>query len=415
MSGLKAEADPAEVGLDARRLQRIDRHFARYVDDGRLPGWLVAVSRRGRLAHVSCCGSRDLEAGLPVEPDTLWRIYSMTKPVTSVAAMILYEEGAFELSDPVSKFIPAFAGVRVYAGGSDQRQVTVPAAEPVRIWHLLTHTSGLTYGFFRVHPVDALYRAAGFEWSAPSGMDLATACDAWAAFPLLFQPGTEWNYSVATDVLGRVVEVASGQRLDEFFAARILGPLGMTDTAFYAGDDAAGRLAAPHTPGADGKAARLDSLGRVARKPARLNSGGGGLLSTAGDYHRFLHMLLDTSGGPAGELDGTRLLSPRTVGYMARNHMPGGADLETFGRPLYAEFPFNGVGFGLGFGVVIDPVRSRVVCSEGELSWGGAASTTFWVDQREELAVAFYTQLLPSSTYRIRPQLRQLVYQALTG
>jgi len=349
-----------------------------------------------------------------VEPDTLWRIYSMTKPVTSVAAMILYEEGAFELSDPVSNFIPAFADVRVYAGGSDQRQVTVPAAEPVRIWHLLTQTSGLTYGFLRVHPVDALYRAAGFEWSVPAGVDLATACEAWAGFPLLFQPGTEWNYSVATDVLGRVAEVASGQRLDEFFAARILGPLGMTDTAFYVSDEGAGRLAALYTPAADGKTARLDSLGRVPRKPARLNSGGSGLLSTAADYHRFLHMLLDTPGSPAGELDGIRLLGPRTVGYMARNHLPGGLDLETFGRPLYAESQFAGVGFGLGFGVVIDPVRTRMVCSEGELTWGGAASTTFWIDQREELAVAFYTQLLPSSTYRIRPQLRQLVYQALT-
>jgi CubicO group peptidase (beta-lactamase class C family) len=415
MGGLKAEVDPAEVGLNAQRLRRIDRHFARYVDDGRLPGWLVAVSRRGRLAHVSCYGSRDLEAGLPVEPDTLWRIYSMTKPVTTVAAMILYEEGAFELSDPVSRFIPAFADVRVYAGGSDLRQATVPATEPVRIWHLLTHTSGLTYGFLRVHPVDASYRAAGFEWSAPAGMDLAAACEAWAAFPLLFQPGTEWNYSVATDVLGRVVEVASGLRLDEFLAARILDPLGMTDTAFYASDEGAGRLAALYTPAAGGKAARLDSLGRVARQPPRLNSGGSGLLSTAGDYHRFLHLLLETSGSPAGELDGTRLLSPRTVGYMARNHLPGGLDLETFGRPIYAESPFAGVGFGLGFGVVIDPVRSRVVCSEGELTWGGAASTAFWVDQREELAAAFYTQLLPSSTYRIRPQLHQLVYQALTG
>jgi len=415
VSGLKAEVDPGEVGLDAQRLQRIDRHFARYVDDGRLPGWLVAVSRRGRMAHVSCHGSRDLQAGLPVEPDTLWRIYSMTKPVTSVAAMILCEEGAFELSDPVSNFIPAFAGVRVYAGGSDQRQVTVPAAEPVRIWHLLTQTSGLTYGFLRVHPVDALYRAAGFEWSVPAGVDLATACETWAGFPLLFQPGTEWNYSVATDVLGRVVEVAAGQRLDEFFAARILGPLGMTDTAFYVSDESAGRLAALYTPAADGTTARLDSLGRVPRQPARLNSGGAGLLSTAADYHRFLHMLLDTPGSPAGELDGIRLLGPRTVGYMARNHLPGGLDLETFGRPLFAESQFAGVGFGLGFGVVIDPVRTRMVCSEGELTWGGAASTGFWIDQREELAVAFYTQLLPSSTYRIRPQLRQLVYQALTG
>jgi len=415
MSGLKAEVEPAEVGVDGQRLQRIDRHFARYVDDGRLTGWLVAVSRRGRLAHVSCYGSRDTEAGLPVVPDTLWRIYSMTKPVTSVAAMMLYEEGAFELPDPVSAFIPAFAHVRVYTGGSDQRQVTVPASEPVRIWHLLTHTAGLTYGFLRVHPVDARYRAAGFEWFVPAGMDLATACEAWAGLPLLFQPGTEWNYSVATDVLGRVIEIVSGQRLDEFFRARILGPLGMTDTTFEVGEDGAGRLAALYTPGKGRATARLDALGRLVRGPVTMHSGGGGLVSTAGDYHRFLHMLLDTSGSPAGELDGTRLLSPRTVGYMTRNHLPGGLDLETFGRPLHAESPFAGVGFGLGFGVVIDPVQSRVVCSEGELTWGGAASTTFWLDQREELAVAFYTQLLPSSTYRIRPQLRQLVYQALTG
>src|SRR5215468_7831561 len=209
MTELKAEADPAEVGFDPARLDRLDRHMRRYVDDGRLPGWLLTVSRRGLLAHVSSYGLRDMEAGLPVETDTLWRIYSMTKPITSVAAMILYEEGAFELTDPVSAFIPAFAHVRVYTGGSDQRPVTVPASEPVRIWHLLTHTSGLTYGFLRVHPVDALYRAAGFEWSVPRGMDLATACEAWAAMPLLFQPGTEWNYSVATDVLGRDVEAAT--------------------------------------------------------------------------------------------------------------------------------------------------------------------------------------------------------------
>src|SRR6266704_6162593 len=319
MSGLKAEVDPAEVGLDAERLRRIDRHFARYVDDGRLPGWLITVGRHGRLAHVSCCGSRDIEAGRPVEPDTLWRIYSMTKPVTSVAAMMLYEEGAFELTDPVSAFIPAFADVRVYAGGSDQRQVTVPVTEPVRIWHLLTHTSGLTYGFLRVHPVDALYRAAGFEWGTPAGMDLAQACEAWAAFPLLFQPGTEWNYSVATDVLGRVVEVASGQRLDEFLSTRIFRPLGMTDTAFWADPTAQQRLAALYRPGQDGKATRLDALGQAALKQPRMLGGGGGLVSTAADYNRFVQMLLRTDASPAGEYNGVRLLGPRTVGYMARN------------------------------------------------------------------------------------------------
>jgi CubicO group peptidase (beta-lactamase class C family) len=186
MGGLKPEVDAAEVGLDPGRLERLDRHFARYVDDGRLPGWLVTVSRYGRLAHVSCCGSRDIEAGLAVEPDTLWRVYSMTKPITSVAAMMLHEEGALELADPVSAFIPSFAQVRVYAGGPDLRPVTVPATGPVRVWHLLTHTAGLSYGFLRVHPVDAMYRAAGFEWASPPGADLAQACDIWAGIPLLF-------------------------------------------------------------------------------------------------------------------------------------------------------------------------------------------------------------------------------------
>jgi CubicO group peptidase (beta-lactamase class C family) len=360
------------------------------------------------------CGSRDLEAGLPVTQDTVWRIYSMSKPVTSVAAMMLYEEGKLALSDPVSAFIPAFADVRVYAGGSDLRPATVPAVEPVRVWHLLTHTAGLTYGFHRMHPVDALYRAGGFEWAWPPGTDLAQACDLWAGFPLLFQPGREWNYSVATDVLGRVVEVASGQRLDEFFADRIFGPLGMTGTAFWADPAAQPRLAALYSPGPDGRAVRADVMGRAALHQPRLLSGGGGLVSTAADYERFTQMLLGRPGSPAGELDGARLLSPRTVGYMARNHLPGGADLDTFGRALNAESPYRGVGFGLGFAVLIDPVPGQVVGSPGEISWGGAASTAFWVDQEAGLTVTFFTQLLPSSTHPIRPQLRQLVYQALT-
>ena len=414
MNELTVEVDAAEVGLDSERLKRLDAHFAGYVADGRLPGWLLTVRRHGRLAHVARCGSRDVEAGLPVTDDTVWRIYSMTKPITSVAAMLLYEEGAVALTDPVSAFIPSFADVRVFVGGSDLRPVTVPATEPVRVWHLLTHTAGLTYGFHRSHPVDALYRAAGFEWGSPRGVDLAQACDLWAGLPLLFQPGTEWNYSVATDVLGRVVEVASGQRLDEFFADRIFGPLGMTDTAFWAGPAAQPRLAALYGPGPDGKAARLDVLGRWVLKEPRMLVGGGGLISTAADYDRFTQMLLHRPGSPGGELDGIRLLSPRTVAYMARNHLPGGVDLETFGRPLFAETPFRGVGFGLGFGVLIDPVPGKVVGSTGEISWGGAASTAFWVDQAADLTVSFFTQLLPSSTHPIRAQLRQLVYQALT-
>src|SRR5262249_60919105 len=322
MTELKAEADPAEVGFDPARLDRLDRHFRRYVDDGRLPGWLLTVSRRGLLAHVSSYGLRGMEAGLPGETDTLWRGFPLTKPITSVAAMILYEEGAFELTDPVSALIPAFADVRVFTGGSDLRPVTVPAVEPVRLWHLLTHTAGLTYGFLRAHPVDARYREAGFEWGQPRGMDLAECRDAWAGQPLLFQPGTEWNYSVATDGLGRVVEVASGQALDEFCDARILGPLGMTDTSFFVADENAGRLAALYTatPVPGGRATRLDAMSKVARARPRMLSGGGGLISTAAGYHRVTQMPLGPPGRPRGGLDRGGPPRPRDPGYRTPQH-----------------------------------------------------------------------------------------------
>jgi CubicO group peptidase (beta-lactamase class C family) len=409
MAELKVEIDPAEAGFGPERLQRIDRHFARYVDDGRLPGWLLAVTRAGRVVHLGTYGHRDVEAGLPVELDTIFRVYSMTKPVTSVAAMMLYEEGAFELKDPVSRFIPSFADVRVYKQGSALRPVTEPVVEPMRIWHLLTHMSGLTYGFHYSHPVDAMYRAAGFEWASPPGMDLAACCDAWAGLPLLFQPGAEWNYGVSTDVLGRVVEVASGQSLDHFFDERMFQPLGMDETGFFVDQDDGDRLAALYTPDpATGKATRLDALGDLALKRPRAPSGGGGLVSTAADYHRFTQMLLNE-----GELDGVRLLGTRTVRYMAQNHLPGGVDLEAIGRPLFSETTFDGMGFGLGFSVLDDPVKNKVLSSPGEFAWGGAASTAFWVDPIEQVTALFFTQLLPSSSHPIRPQLKQLVYQAL--
>jgi CubicO group peptidase (beta-lactamase class C family) len=409
MADLKLEVDAAEAGFDGARLQRIDRHFARYVDDGRLPGWLLVVSRGGKIVHLSCYGQRDVEAGLPVEIDTIWRIYSMTKPITSVAAMMLYEEGAFELKDPVSAFIPSFERARVFRGGSALKPVTEPLTEPVRIWHLLTHTSGLTYGFHYAHPVDAMYRAAGFEWGSPEGLDLAACCDAWASLPLLFQPGTEWNYGVSTDVLGRVVEVVAGMPLDRFLSERVFGPLGMGETTFFVGEENAGRLAALYIPDqATGRGVRSDAMGSPFLRPPPALYGGGGLVSTAADYHRFTQMLLRD-----GELDGIRLLSPRTLRYMTRNHLPGGVDLEAFGRPLFAETTFDGVGFGLGFSVLEDPVKNKVLASAGEFGWGGAASTAFWVDRAEGVTAEFFTQLLPSSTHPIRPQLKQLVYQAL--
>ena len=391
------------------RLDRIDRHFARFVDDGRLAGWLAVVTRRGKIVHVGMHGQRDAEAGLPVTADTLWRIYSMSKPVTSVAAMMLVEEGRVELTDPISRFIPEFGATRVYVKGSALNPVTVPATEPIRLWHLLTHTSGLTYGFHHAHPVDEIYRRAGYEWGVPRGTDLATACSAWASFPLVFQPGSEWNYSVSTDVLGRVVEVVSGQSLDEFFAERIFGPLGMTETTFGTPEQDAERLAALYSPNPEtGRFARNDLMGAAALRKPKCLSGGGGLVSSAADYHRFTQMLLR-----GGELDGQRVLGDRTVAYMAQNHLPGGADLEQIGRPLFAESPMTGMGFGLGFSVVQDPAASKILSSPGEFAWGGAASTAFWVDPVEDLTAMFFTQLLPSSTHPIRSQLRTLVYQAV--
>src|SRR2546430_6103895 len=248
-----------------------------------------------------------------------------------------------------------------------------------------------------------MYRAAGFEWASPPGVDLAQACDVWAGLPLLFQPGSEWNYSTATDVLGRVIEVVSGQDLGEFLAARILRPLGMSDTSFSVGDADAERLAALYTPGADRKAARLDALGNMARERPAMLSGGGGLVSAAAGYHRFTQMLLHRKGSPAGELNGIRLLSPRTVGYMARNHLPGGLDLDTFGRSLYAELPFRGVGFGLGFAVVTDPVAGRLVCSAGELSLGGGPRTPLWVEPQGGATCSVFTPLPPFTALPDRP------------
>ncbi|WP_225412335.1 serine hydrolase domain-containing protein [Stigmatella hybrida] len=409
MAPFGIDVEPGEAGLNAAQLRRLDAHLRRYVDDGRLTGCQVMVSRHGKVAHLASYGLADKEANRPVDVDTVWRIYSMTKPITSVAAMMLWEEGAFELLDPVSRWLPEFAAPRVYTGGNAAKPVTVPAIEPIRVWHLLTHTAGLTYGFHRVNVTDEIYRLRGFEAGVPEGMDLAACVRAWAELPLTFQPGAEWNYSVATDVLGRLVEVISGQSLDAFFAERIFKPLGMTDTAFGCPPEQHARLAALYgvSPGRPAPV-RIEAIGKAAMSRPSWLSGGGGLVSTVRDYTRFTWMLLN-----GGALDGVRLLSPRTVAYMTRNHLPGGADLATFGRPLFAETRFDGVGFGLGFGVVTDPVAHRTLTSPGEYHWGGMASTAFWVDPAEGLSVVFMTQLMPSSAYPIRSQLRQLIYPAL--
>jgi CubicO group peptidase (beta-lactamase class C family) len=401
--------DPDNVGFDARRLARIKPHFAKYVDDGRLAGWHIVVTRCGQVALSETYGMRDLPTGAPVETDTLWRLYSMTKAVTSVAAMMLFEEGAFELTDPISRWLPAFDSPRVYTKGSVRNPFTEPAVEPIRVWHLLSHTSGLTYGFFEESVVDGLYRAAGFGLDNDRGLDLAAVCNEYARLPLLFQPGTKWGYGASTDVLGRLIEVISGRSLEEFFAERILRPLKMDDTRWWVDGPDARRTATLYTAHPKtGRAVPLPSLGQKTFERPAMFAGGHGLVSTAADYHRFTQMLLRE-----GELGGVRLLGPHTVRFMTRNHLPGGVDLQAFSSGGFAETPMAGIGFGLGFAVIENPIPTRVLSSVGQYYWGGLASTFFWVDPAEQLTAMLFTQLVPSSKWPLRPQLRQLVYQAL--
>lgn len=390
--------------FDPERLARMDKHFARYVDDGRLASWHLAITDPERTLHESTYGWHDREAGLPVESDTLWRIASMTKPITSVAAMTLWEEGVFELTDPISKWLPSFADVQVYVKGADRTLVTAPSAEPIRVWHLLSHTSGLTAGFMRGTVVSELYREAGYEFAAPPHPSIAECVEDWAKLPLLFEPGTAWGYGVSTDVLGRLVEIWSGQSLDVAIANRVLDPLGMVDTVWWCDESRHARLPALYYADEAGAAVRSPYGDVVKHQPAIL-SGGGGLLSTMSDYLRFCRMLLNH-----GQLDGTRVLSPRTLHLMAQNHLDG--DLGTLSTGGFAETTFAGVGFGFGFAVLVDPLKAHSPANAGEYYWGGMASTAFWVDPVDEVACVFMTQLMPSSTHPIRSQLRQLVHSA---
>lgn len=408
---LQPTANPEALGFHAARLGRIGDFLQRYVDGRRMNGWHLAITRHGELVHAASGGLRDVEAGLPVEDDTIWRLYSMTKPVTAVAALAHWERGAFQLTDPVSDYIPPFRDLRVWRGGSATRPATEGVTEPMRIWHLFTHTSGLTYGFLNAHTVDGLYRAAGFDLDVPTGLDLAAVCDSLSSLPLLFQPGREWNYGMSIDVLGRVVEVATGRTFADVVQTDVLDPLGMADTGWYVPESEHGRLAALYVPmPGSGEAIRYDAVGNTALAPPTATMGGHGLCGTMADYLRFAAMLLRR-----GELDGARILAPSTVDFMASNHLPGHADLTSFGRPLFSETTFDGVGFGLGVSVVVDPVKAKVPYSVGEYGWGGAASTTYWVDPTLDMTVVFMTQLMPSDTLPIRPQLRQLIKAAIVG
>ncbi|MEO8311235.1 MAG: serine hydrolase domain-containing protein [Caldimonas sp.] len=398
-------ASPRSLGFDPERLARIDRFLAeRYVDPGLLPCALLLVARRGELVHRSVLGHASLERRQPLAEDTIFRIYSMTKPVTSVAFMMLVEEGRIALDDPVAKWIPSWCDLRVFRSGVPGAFIARPPDAPMRVIDLLRHTSGLTYGFQLRTNVDAAYRSLRLD--PFESESLASFVEALGRVPLEFSPGTAWNYGVSTDVVGHLVSVVSGLPFDEFVRSRILQPLGMHDTDFHVPAAKVARFADCYVKSAAGALAPAPPQDYL--KPPGAPSGGGGLVSTGADYLRFCEMLRR-----GGELDGVRLLGPKTLRLMRANHLPGGRDLADMSVSMFSEATYQGVGFGLGFAMTTDPVKCGVSSSPGEYWWGGLASTAFWVDPVEDVCVVFLTQLIPSSSYPIRRELRTMVNAAI--
>lgn len=400
---------PEAQGFSSERLRRIDRFLReRYVEPGRMPCAQLLVSRRGETIHQSMLGQRDPERGAALAEDTVFRIYSMTKPVASVALMSLVEEGRIALDDPVARHIPAWANQGVFQAGVPGNFITRPPERPMLVVDLLRHTSGLTYSFQYRSNVDAVYRQLDLD-NFHGGRDLEEMIESLGKVPLEFSPGTAWNYSVSTDVVGYLVQKVAGKPLDQVLQERIFAPLGMVDTGFYVREDQRGRFAACYETGPQGRLMLQDDAEKSPfYQPPKLLSGGGGLVSTAADYQRFAHMLLN-----GGVLDGVRILGPKTLKLMRANHLPGGGDLTQHSRSLFSESTYAGIGFGLGFAVVFDPVQTLLPSSPGEFYWGGMASTAFWVDPVEEVTAVFMTQLLPSSATMVRRELRSLVYAAL--
>ena len=402
------ETTACQAGFSPARLDTLDAFLQRrYVDAGRFPGVLTLIWRRGRIAHLRALGLADVERRTPLREDALFRIYSMTKPLTSVAFMMLVEQGLVALDTPVHTLIPEWKDLGVYAGGFMETFRTRRPERAMLVVDLLRHTSGLTYGFQQASNVDAAYRKLELVEARAGTLD--DMIQKLATLPLEFSPGTAWNYSVSTDVLGYLVGKLSGVPFPEFLRTRVLGPLGMEDTDFHVHRGREQRLAACYvaTP-AGGMKLQDDPAKSPCLAPPTFFSGGGGLVSTAADYLRFCRMLLN-----GGSLDGAQLLSRKTVELMTMNHLPEGKDLPALSRSLFSEATYNGIGFGLGFAVTLDPARTLVPGSRGEFSWGGMASTAFWVDPAEDLIVIFMTQLMPSMAYPIRRELRTLVYSAL--
>jgi CubicO group peptidase (beta-lactamase class C family) len=394
------------TGFSASRLEILDSFLqSRYIDAGKLPGTLTLLYRRGEIAHLRALGLADVERRVPMREDTIFRIYSMTKPLTTVAFMMLVEQGLVSLDTPVHALIPEWKDLGVYQGGFLETFRTRRPDRPMLVVDLLRHTSGLTYGFQQSTNVDAAYRKLEIgEWHGT----LDDMIRKLATVPLEFSPGTAWNYSVSTDVLGYLVGKLSGMPFPEFLRSRVLEPLGMKDTDFQVRRGSEPRFAACYVATPKGMKLQDDPAKSPYLQPPTLFSGGGGMVGTAADYLRFCRMMLN-----GGSLDGVRLLGRKTVELMTLNHLPEGKDLPALSRSLFSEATYNGVGFGLGFAVTTDPARTLIPGSAGEFSWGGMASTAFFIDPAEDLIVIFMTQLMPSTTYPIRRELRTLVYSAL--
>lgn len=408
----------SNAGLSSQRLARLDALMAsRYVDTGRIPGFLTQIYRAGSLVHTGMAGHIDLERGARMREDAIFRIYSMSKPITAVALMMLAEEGLIGLDDDVVTHIPSWKSIGVYATGIPSLVaggagfVTRPVQRAMKVIDLATHTAGLTYGFMNRTAVDAAYRrlnVAGFD--TVGGLDVMI--EQLSTLPLEFSPGTGWNYSVAIDVLGYLVQKISGVSFGEFLRTRLFEPLGMTDTAFFCPEQKRDRYSACYMQAPNGKLALQDDPhASMFGNPPGLESGGGGLVSTAHDYMRFCQMLLGK-----GTLDGVQILSPKTVDLFSVNYLPNGQDLDSLAPPgMFSEAGYAGIGFSLGCGVTLDVSKTRLPGTPGEFFWGGAASTAFWVDPKEDLAVVFMTQVLGSDArLTLRRDLRTLVYSAMT-
>jgi CubicO group peptidase (beta-lactamase class C family) len=409
------ELAPKETGLSIARLERITDHLERsYIAPGKIAGCQVAVARHGRLAYFRSFGQMDREAGKAMTDDAIFRIYSMTKPITSVALMSLYERGYFQLNDPVSRFFPQWKDHRVWVSGSGEAMVTEPPARPLSMRDMLCHTGGLTYGAALIAlgapdsglAVDKVYAEVGVRRGR--GETLMEFMDKLAKVPLLYQPGERWMYSLSTDVCGALVEKISGKRFDKYLQETVFGPLGMKDTAFSVAPDKVDRFCANYRRGEDKSLQLLDApqTSEYLKEPSFF-SGGGGLASTTEDYLRFCEMLRR-----GGEFEGARILGPRTIALMRRNHLKDGKDLTQMAIGGFSETANEGVGFGLGFASTMDEVKAGAL-GAGDYYWGGAASTIFWVDPKEDMSVVFMTQLMPSGAFNFRGQLKSIIYSSI--